>query len=242
MLRFLAGFLFLLALFLHPGQIYAQAVKPLKADTIVRKDSSNIAPATFNREAIRDYQDQKEFQYDDNQAQQLSWWDKFWLLVWGLIGRLFYGAASNYILKYFFIGAGVAIIIYIIIKLVGAEHIFSKRSKETILPYDVITENIHDIDYDQELNRLISEGKYRLAVRLLYLQSLKKLSDAQIIQWQPDKTNYNYLMEISKPELRNNFSRLTIQFDYIWYGDFPVDINNFQPINQLFNEFKTQIK
>ncbi|WP_053058420.1 DUF4129 domain-containing protein [Pedobacter sp. BMA] len=242
MLRFLAGFLFLLVLYLHPAQVHAQALKPVKADTALRKDSSDIAPAKFNREAIRDYQDQKEFQYDDNQAQQLSWWDKFWMMVWAIIGRLFVGAASNYVLKYFFIGAGVAIIIYIVIKMVGAENIFSKRSQETILPYDVITENIHDIDYDQELNRLISEGKYRLAVRMLYLQSLKKLSDAQIIQWQPDKTNYNYLMEISKPELRNNFSRLTIQFDYIWYGDFPIDSHNFQPINQLFNEFKTQIK
>ncbi|WP_316798889.1 DUF4129 domain-containing protein [Pedobacter frigidisoli] len=242
MLRFLAGFLFVLALYFHPAHVHAKAVKPLKADTILRKDSSNIAPAEFNREAIRDYQDQKEFQYDDNQAQQLSWWDKFWMLVWGLIARLFYGAASNYVLKYFFIGAGVAIIIYIVIRMVGAENIFSRRSPETILPYDVITENIHDIDYDQELNRLISEGKYRLAVRMLYLQSLKKLSDAQIIQWQPDKTNYNYLTEISEPALRNNFSRLTIKFDYIWYGDFPIDSHNFQPINQLFNEFKTQIK
>lgn len=242
MLRFLAGFLFLLVLYLHPAQVHAQALKPVKADTALRKDSSDIAPAKFNREAIRDYQDQKEFQYDDNQAQQLSWWDKFWMMVWAIIGRLFVGAASNYVLKYFFIGAGVAIIIYIVIKMVGAENIFSKRSQETILPYDVITENIHDIDYDQELNRLISEGKYRLAVRMLYLQSLKKLSDAQIIQWQPDKTNYNYLTEISKPELKNGFSDLTLQFDYIWYGDFPIDADKFEPIKQSFNQFNNQIK
>lgn len=152
------------------------------------------------------------------------------------------GAASNAVSKYFFIGLGVALVLYIVIKAVGVQNIFSKKSKETILPYDVLTENIHEIDYDKELQRLVSEGKYRLAVRLLYLRALKKLNDAEIIEWQPDKTNYNYLMEISKPEIKSDFSRLTLQFDYIWYGDFPIDEQKFDPINQSFNQFNKQIK
>ena len=126
--------------------------------------------------------------------------------------------------------------------MIGAKNIFSKKPLETILPYDVLNENIHEIDYDKELHRLISEGKFRLAVRLLYLRALKKLSDAQLIQWQPDKTNYNYLTEISKPELKNDFSQLTLQFDYIWYGDFPIDEQKFEPIKQSFNHFNNQIK
>ena len=126
--------------------------------------------------------------------------------------------------------------------MIGAKNIFSKKPLETILPYDVLNENIHEIDYDKELQRLVGEGKFRLAVRLLYLRALKKLSDAQIIQWQPDKTNYNYLTEISKPELKNGFSDLTLQFDYIWYGDFPIDADKFEPIKQSFNQFNNQIK
>lgn len=49
-------------------------------------------------------------------------------------------------------------------------------------------------------------------------------------------------MEISKPELRNDFSQLTLQFDYIWYGDFPIDEVKFDPIKQSFNQFNNQIK
>lgn len=242
MLRFFISCLLFSWLHLFSLNIAAQDKKAAPASVVMKTDSSNIAPAKFDKEAISDLKDQKEFQYDEVKGRQLSAWDRFWLWFWSTINKLFVGAASNVFSRYFFIGLGVALVVFIVVKIIGAENIFSKKPKETILPYDVITENIHEIDYEQELHRLISEGKYRLAVRLLYLQSLKKLSDAQIIQWQPEKTNYNYLMEIKRPELKNDFSKLTLQFDYIWYGDFPIDKDRFEPINQSFNQFKTQIK
>lgn len=220
----------------------AQTTKPKQPKPVVNIDSSKITPAKFDKQAISNYKDQKEFQYDELQAQQLSLWDRFWMWFWNMVGRLLTSAASNSLSRYFFIGLGVALILYLVIKAIGTENIFSKKSKETILPYDVISENIHEIDYEQELKRLISENKYRLAVRLLYLQALKKLSDADLIQWQPEKTNYNYLTEMNKPELKEDFSKLTLQFDYIWYGDFPVDADKFEPINQSFNQFNSRIK
>ncbi|RLJ77742.1 DUF4129 domain-containing protein [Pedobacter alluvionis] len=229
-------------LFFIPVISKAQAVKPKTIVKELRIDSAKITSSKFDKDSISSYKEQREFQYDEIGQQQLSWWDKFWMWFWNLIGSLIQGATSNLISRYVFIGLGIALILYIVIKTIGAENIFRKKSKETILPYDVITENIHEIDYEQELQRLVAERKFRLAVRLLYLRALKKLSDAEIINWQPDKTNYNYLMEIDKPELRNDFSRLTLQFDYIWYGDFPIDEVKFEPINQSFNQFNNQIK
>lgn len=205
-------------------------------------DSSKITPAKFNKAAIEAYAEQPAFQYDIAQIKDLSLWDRFWMWFWQMIGDLFQGAASNPLSKYFFIGLGVAILVYIIIKIIGADNIFSKKSKEIVLPYDILNENIHEIDYETEITKLIDQGKYRLAVRLLYLRTLKKLTDAELIQWQPEKTNYNYLTEISKPEIKTEFSQLTHQFDYIWYGDFPIDAQTFEPINQSFNHFNSQIK
>ncbi|NII84641.1 DUF4129 domain-containing protein [Pedobacter sp. SG908] len=242
MQRALFRYLLVCILFFIPVINKAQTAKPKPVTTVIKTDSSKIVASKFDKEAISNYKEQKEFQYDEIGQQQLSLWDKFWLWFWNLVGDLFQGAASNIFSRYIFVGLGVALIIFIVVKVIGAEKIFTKKPKETILPYDVITENIHEIDYEQELQRLVAERKFRLAVRLLYLRALKKLSDAEIIQWQPDKTNYNYLMEISKPELRNDFSQLTLQFDYIWYGDFPIDEVKFDPINQSFNEFNNQIK
>ena len=242
MQRIFIRYLLVSLLFFIPVISNAQAVKPKTIVKELRIDSAKITPSKFDKDSISSYKEQKEFQYDEIGQQQLSWWDKFWMWFWNLIGSLIQGATSNLISRYIFIGLGIALILYIVIKTIGAENIFRKKSKETILPYDVITENIHEIDYEKELQRLVAERKFRLAVRLLYLRALKKLSDAEIINWQPDKTNYNYLMEITKPELRNDFSRLTLQFDYIWYGDFPIDEVKFEPINQSFNQFNNQIK
>ncbi|KRT17370.1 hypothetical protein ASU31_06785 [Pedobacter ginsenosidimutans] len=242
MQRALFRYLLVSLLFFIPVINKAQTAKPKPVTTIIKTDSSKIVASKFDKEAISNYKEQKEFQYDEIGQQQLSLWDKFWLWFWDIIGQLFQGAASNIFSRYIFIGLGVALIIFIVVKVIGAEKIFTKKSKETIPPYDVITENIHEIDYEQELQRLVAERKFRLAVRLLYLRALKKLSDAEIIQWQPDKTNYNYLMEINKPELRSDFSQLTLQFDYIWYGDFPIDEVKFDPIKQSFNQFNNQIK
>ena len=242
MQRIFIRYLLVYLLFFIPVISNAQAVKPKTIVKELRIDSAKIIPSKFDKDSISSYKEQKEFQYDEIGQQQLSWWDKFWMWFWNLIGSLIQGATSNLISRYIFIGLGIALILYIVIKTIGAENIFRKKSKETILPYDVITENIHEIDYEQELQRLVAERKFRLAVRLLYLRALKKLSDAEIINWQPDKTNYNYLMEITKPELRNDFSKLTLQFDYIWYGDFPIDEVKFEPINQSFNQFNNQIK
>jgi len=242
MQRVFIRYLLVSLLFFIPVISNAQTVKPKPVVKEIRIDSAKITPSKFDKDSISSYKEQKEFQYDEIGQQQLSWWDKFWRWFWGLIGSLIQGATSNLISRYIFIGLGVALILYIVFKTIGAENIFRKKSKETILPYDVITENIHEIDYEQELQRLVSERKFRLAVRLLYLRALKKLSDAEIIDWQPDKTNYNYLMEITKPELKNDFSKLTLQFDYIWYGDFPIDEVKFEPINQSFNQFNSQIK
>ncbi|WP_316830651.1 DUF4129 domain-containing protein [Pedobacter aquatilis] len=220
---------------------YAQTAKPA-VQKVIQFDSSKVTPAKFNKEALESYADQKEFQYDSAVARDLSLWDRFWMWFWQMVSELFQGAASNPLSKYFFIGLGVAILSYIVIKIIGAENIFSKKSKETILPYDVLNENIHEIDYETEIQNLINQKKYRLAVRLLYLRTLKKLSDADIIQWQPEKTNYTYLTEITRPEMKNEFGLLTHQFDYIWYGDFPVDEHKFEPINQSFSHFNAQIR
>ncbi|MCX2573469.1 DUF4129 domain-containing protein [Pedobacter sandarakinus] len=238
----LTYFLFFVV-YLTPAYVLAQVKtpKPKPETTQMKLDSTQLTPKTFDKQAISDYKTQPDFQYDEVGERQLSLWERFWIGFWNWVRRIFSGAATNSISRYFFIGLAVAIVLFLVIKIVGAQNIFRRDPPESALPYDVLNDNIHEIDYETEIQRLVSEGKYRLAVRLLYLRTLKKLSDAQIIEWQPDKTNYNYLMEITRPALKGDFGQLTLQFDYIWYGDFPIDEHKFEPIKQSFNHFNKQI-
>ncbi|MBC7417497.1 MAG: DUF4129 domain-containing protein [Pedobacter sp.] len=209
--------------------------------SVLHLDSSSVKVQPFNKVKVDSYKRQRDFKYDTIST-ELSLWDRFWIWFWRKIENLIGGTVKNPISNYFFIGIGVGIVAFILSKVIGAEALFSKKSKKAFLPYDVLNENIHQIDYKIELAKLITEGKYRFAVRLLYLQSLKRLSDNNKIDWRPEKTNYNYLMEISEPSLKSEFTQLTHQFDCIWYGDFPIDKVKFDPINQTFSHFNAQIK
>lgn len=69
---------------------------------------------------------------------------------------------------------------------------------------------------------------YREAVRLLYLQTLKRLSDEKRIDWQPYKTPTQYINEVRIPVFR----QLTNHFLRVRYG-------NFEATEELFNSMKS---
>ena len=113
-------------------------------------------------------------------------------------------------------------------------------ARKVEVPYSESLENIHEINFDEEIEKAVALHNYRLAVRLLYLKCLKQLSDRNLIQWKIDKTNSAYIYELSDPNQRQTFSRLTRQFEFVWYGNFAIDQQAFGNINQMFQDFKKQ--
>lgn len=90
-------------------------------------------------------------------------------------------------------------------------------------------ENIHVIDFEAEIARARSAGDYTRASRLLYLQTLKQLSDARRIDWQPQKTPAQYTREVSGMA----FLQLTNHFVRIRYGGFEADEQLFLTMEAL---------
>lgn len=99
-----------------------------------------------------------------------------------------------------------------------------------------------DVYLDQQLQLAIKEANYRLGIRYLYLQTINKLSERGWLQLSPDKTNYQYVRELSKPQLKNAFARITLHYEYAWYGDFVIGQNVFEPIKKEFDQFHQTIK
>lgn len=61
-------------------------------------------------------------------------------------------------------------------------------SHKNALPYTVEEDTIYGVDFPGGIAEALSRQNYREAVRLLYLQTLKQLSDAERIDWQLYKT------------------------------------------------------
>jgi len=66
--------------------------------------------------------------------------------------------------------------------------------------------------------RLAAEGKYREALRALYLATLVALDRRQLLTFDPTLTNWQYLRQLRGAALRSDFRELTRLFDHKWYG------------------------
>jgi hypothetical protein len=214
----------------------------------LRKDSSKVNLRSFNAVALDKYRNDQDFNYR-TEKQELSLWDRFWRWFWEIIDWLFGGKQVSSgpglpFMKYIIWALALGLLIFAIIKLAGINlsNIFNRESKEIQLPYSESLENIHQITFEDEIEKALTQRNYRLAIRLLYLSTLKQLSDAQLIHWQLEKTNSAYLNELKDSAQRQSFNVLTRQFEYVWYGDFPVDGQSFQNINTLFHDFKKMLK
>ena len=213
-------------------------------------DSSKLNLHAYNGAALKKLRIDPAFSYDEKAKTGLNLWDRFWIWFWELIARLFSGGektASNFsipYMQYFVAALALALLIYLIVKMAGLNiaNIFNRKSREITIPYSESLENIHQITFDEEIEKALNQHNYRLAVRLLYLRTLKQLSDAGLINWQLEKTNSAYINELADSDQKQSFGILTRQFEYVWYGDFPVDGRSFQNINTLFHDFKTRLK
>ncbi len=118
----------------------------------------------------------------------------------------------------------------------------NRKMKDTdATEMEEMPEDIFKIPYQRELDKAIAAGNYRLAVRLLYLSLLKQLADKGRIRYRQESTNSDYLAQLYKTPLYNDFFRLTRHYEYSWYGQFPVSEQIFTTIRNEFEKLGAKI-
>lgn len=104
----------------------------------------------------------------------------------------------------------VALIVWVVIKLKPR---FFARKEEIDKNFTLEEDTIYGVDFEQLLADARRQQNHREVVRLLYLQTLRRLSDAHLIDWQPFKTPTQYTGEY--PALR----QMTNSFLLVRYGN-----------------------
>ncbi len=217
----------------------------LQADT-----STLVSVRHLDSTALKAYSKQPEFQYKE-ESTDISWWTRFWRLFWRWIAHLFdFGSRGLtifaivwQIIEILLVAAGLAAVVFLILKSVGINvlNIFQRKPTAVPIPYSEFFEDINHIDFDLEIEKAVSSHNYRFAVRLLYLKCLKQLSDSGLIEWQIDKTNSVYIDELTDDGQRTAFKTLTHHFEYIWYGEFLIDQAIYATIDMSFRDFNKQV-
>ena len=134
-----------------------------------------------------------------------------------------------------------SLVIYLLMKAEMLGFMFPKKAQTTELSYETLSENIHEIDFDTAIDEAFMKKDFRLAVRLLYLQTLKRLTDTGLINYKPDKTNRQYVYELANSAYKSDFETLTRQFEFVWYGNFPVGEVDFQLSRRQFQQFNQSL-
>jgi hypothetical protein len=204
-------------------------------------DSSEVNVRSFDSSAINSYKKDKQFQYDKIKEPVQSLWDRFWTWFWTQVDKLLSTKTGRNTVYLLLVIALVALIVFFVIKMTGNRTgLFGSKGKE--LNYEVGEEDIHNISFEDAINDAIQTGNYRLAVRLVYLHSLKLLSDKMLINWTPGKTNSAYIYEMKDHPAYRSFNQLTMEFEYAWYGGEAVSKEHYEEFDASFREFKTHIK
>lgn len=162
---------------------------------------------------------------------------------WGLS----IGSPSNILLKAIYILLGISGIAYIAFRLFSnttpKTAVHDEEAEKLNIDIENIEENLHHSDIEQLIKITQAKGNYMMAVRLNYLNVIKKLSNSQLIEWKKNKTNKDYLREVKKKPLYNSFKNITQIFEQVWYGNreqlSESDYNKIQP---KFSDFIKRIK
>ncbi|MBV8390580.1 MAG: DUF4129 domain-containing protein [Mucilaginibacter sp.] len=229
----------------------AHAAKHEKA--VLKVDSASAVDVRhFDQSVLNTYRKKPEFQYKEATA-DISGWTRFWRWFWHWLDSLFSSKPAKglptfwdifwRIFKILLLALGVGALIFFIFKAQGINilGIFRKKATGAPIPYSEFFEDINTINFDGEIEGAIAKGNYRFAVRLLYLKCLKHLTDAGLIDWQIDKTNGVYISELKNQQQQEAFRMLTLQFEYVWYGELLIDQQAFKTIDSSFKDFNKQV-
>jgi hypothetical protein len=205
-------------------------------------DSSDIKQVHFNK-SFKEKYDDTSFIYNEI-APVKSLWERFqeWFAEW--LKRTFDVQDSERamtVLDYAVNSIAVILIllvIYLIAKaLLNKEGtwIFGSKSDANLIRYDAIERNLQSVDFEKLIKQSIQSGEHRLSIRYYYLLLLKKMAAKELIEWDVEKTNSDYIYEIQSPQLKANFEYLSYLYNYIWYGEFDLSQQEFEKAKKAFD-------
>lgn len=145
---------------------------------------------------------------------------------------------------YTIIGFAIILLAILLFKVIGlsmnSKNAALKKSQVTI-DYENIDEHIHDVDLRSLLEINIDEGKYNIAVRLQFLEIIKKLSAMGFILWERQKTNGEYLSEVYNYSFISQLQSFARVYEYVWFGTYTLTTADFKEIEPQYNSLMNTI-
>ncbi len=222
-----------------------------KDSLVVQYDKSDVQLKNFDKEQLDDYRSDKEFDYTVYESKPSifsriwSWFKriltKFLSWIFGVEEAVGILAIILRVLPYVILLIVLGLLLKFFLKVDINSIISGKSTKGTVLMTED-EEIINNKNIQSLIDKAISQKNYRLAVRYYYLLVLQKLQENDVIDWEPQKTNEDYIKEIKQKTIIDQFKNLTYLYDFVWYGNFEINEVEFSKVASSFNELTKSIK
>lgn len=209
----------------------------------IKIDTSTIETRSFEENFKDNYQD-SDYIYEQA-VKESNWWDRFkkWLAdffknLFNLSSDTVSGKVVDILIKSLAVLL-IVFVIYLIVKSImndEGQWIFGKSSDKKVIHYEDVEKNIHLVDFEKLIKETLKSGEQRLSIRYYYLWLLKKMSDKNMIEWDIEKTNSDYLYELKEPLFKSDFEYVSYLYNYIWYGEFELDEPTFEKAKSAFEK------
>jgi hypothetical protein len=164
----------------------------------------------------------KEFQYKEDVKETKNWFSAFidWIME-KIFGKMDIETTERTwnIIKWSLIVLFIAGITFILYKSKFRGLLRGDAKRLSGASFSDLPEDIESVNLDKLIEEALAKGNYRMAIRWCFLKVLQNLNQNEQITWQPSKTNVDYEFELQNASLRQNFSRLSHVFEYVWYGE-----------------------
>ena len=222
---------------------YQDQVKEEK-DFVGINDTLKVRSRSFSPVDIDKLKSDPDLNYEQPPTIAESLWDRFKQWAAWFFENLFDSVVTTdlgRLFMYTLAGAALIVVVMMLLK-VNAFRVFYSGADAPKLTYQVFHENIHEMDFEKLIQDASEKNEFRLATRLIFLYALKILSDKHLIEFNPGKTNHDFVEELNAADLKTGLNELSFYFEYAWYGNFLISDEQFGKIKKTFVEWRNQIK
>ncbi|WP_111707451.1 DUF4129 domain-containing protein [Lutibacter citreus] len=233
--------------------LFSVGINSQSDSLVVKNDKSIIAQKKFNSKKLNEYKKDKDFIYTEEVEKReptilerlFNWlgrqFSRFIEWIFGV--KYAKGILATILNAFPYIIVG--LLIYFLLKFflkVNSNSIISNASNRSSVSITNEEALIKNADLKQLIKQAIEKKNFRLAIRFYYLNILKNLEEKELILWEQQKTNEDYIKEISKESIGDSFKNLTRLYDFVWYGNFNITEIEFARVEADFLNAENLIK
>lgn len=130
-----------------------------------------------------------------------------------------------------------ALLGFLVFKLMGNRWPWEKNA---VLKGEEEMQNEEELNVDElqlKIREAIANKKFRMAIRYSYLFTLRRMDEKGWIRLDAKSTNYDYVKQMKERDPHGTFAYLTNIYDYVWYGEFELNEEQFNLVYKDFQNY-----